>query len=55
MILALEELGMNRYGSNKSLFKVKPKSNLVTQSYIVITGNKTLSPNNVKEISAVKG
>ena len=63
--LALEELGFKRAGTGSSLFKVEPtpgidsvtfKTKDKTQgdfnqaSYIMITGDKALSPDNVKEL-----
>lgn len=67
--LALEEAGFTRYGNMKSLFAkpptkpidsttYKPRDNTSDSSftpatYIMITGNKLLSPNNVEELQAV--
>jgi hypothetical protein len=63
--LALEELGITRYGTNKSLFKKPPVQNLdlktytntnvkdsIAAKYVMITGNKMLSPNNVVDLKA---
>ena len=63
--LALEELGITRHGNVKSLFKTAPVSNLdlktntntnskdsIPAKYIMITGNKMLSPNNVVDLKA---
>ena len=64
LALALEEMGITRYGENKSLFKqkpikdvdvytMKPITDFKTQNpakYIMITGDVRLSPNNDKEI-----
>tara|TARA_B110001454_G_scaffold218686_1_gene247448 strand:- start:133 stop:3939 length:3807 start_codon:yes stop_codon:yes gene_type:complete len=56
--LALEEIGIVRYGSkDKSLFKkspVKPMkiSKKYSAKYIMITGDKLLSPNNKLELKA---
>lgn len=64
--LALEEIGITRY-NNKSLLKKKPvddidaitmktkentKSNFTPAKYIMITGDKNLSPNNAIEVKA---
>ena len=60
LALALEELGLTRYGTN-SLFKEKPKNpHLFTNNegkkfrgkYTMITGDLSLSPNNKKELKA---
>lgn len=54
MALALEEIGFSRYsakGSGKNLFKNKPKTKL---KYIMITGDKRISPNNVLEYNAAR-
>ena len=60
LALALEELGLMRYGTN-SLFKEKPKNpHLFTNNegkkfrgkYTMITGDVSLSPNNKKELKA---
>lgn len=63
--LALEELGFVRAGSNKSLFKTKPTETIdattyktkgeTTEgfspaSYVMITGDKALSPNNETDL-----
>jgi hypothetical protein len=68
--LALEELGITRYGTRKSLFEEKPvpnidfetfknkeetlkeKSTFKSAKYIMITGDKSLSPKNVLELKA---
>ena len=65
--LALEELGFTRYGSTPSLFKTaptesidvntyQPKSktdeNFTPAKYIMITGDKYLSPDTINEIKA---
>ena len=64
LALALEEMGITRYGDNKSLFKqkptkdvdvytMKPITDFKTQNpakYIMITGDIRLSPNNDKDI-----
>ena len=67
--LALEEAGFTRYGNMKSLFAKPPTkpidsttykardegadSSFTPATYIMITGNKLLSPNNVEELQAV--
>ncbi len=52
MALALEEMGITRYGSrSKSLFKKPPTKSI--GRYIMITGDRRLSPNNIEEIVAV--
>jgi hypothetical protein len=63
--LALEELGFKRAGTGNSLFKTKPtegidavsfkprsevSSGFAQASYIMITGDKALSPDNVQEL-----
>jgi len=49
--LALEEIGITRYGDkNKSLFETPPKSSI--GKYVMITGDKQLSPSNKKELKA---
>ena len=63
--LALEELGFKRAGKSSSLFKAEPTpgidattfktkeevgSNFNQASYIMITGDKALSPDNVQEL-----
>ena len=64
LALALEEMGITRYGDNKNLFKqkpikdvdvytMKPITDFKTQNpakYIMITGDVRLSPNNDKDI-----
>ena len=63
--LALEELGITRHGSVKSLFATPPVEKLdlktytntnsrdsVPAKYIMITGDKMLSPNNVLDLKA---
>jgi superfamily II DNA or RNA helicase len=54
MALALEEMGMTRY-DGKNLFKVKPQPSgtPVNKSYIIISGDPRVSPNNDKEVKAV--
>jgi hypothetical protein len=51
MALALEEMGMRRYGEGKSLFETPP-SRFNGQQYVMITGDKRLSPNNPGEVTA---
>ena len=61
--LALEEMGITRYGNVKSLFKTRPIENLdiktyknvkstnsISAKYVMITGDKRLSPNNVSDL-----
>ena len=63
--LALEEMGITRYGNVKSLFKTPPVQNLdlntyvninssttIPAKYIMITGDIKLSPNNVNDLKA---
>ena len=55
--LALEEMGITRYGpKSKSLFKTPPvkpyKIDKHSAKYIMITGDKHLSPNNKQELKA---
>ena len=66
--LALEEMGITRHGSTKSLFKIPPvagldlktynnvsrsgSSNMAFGKYVMITGDKMLSPNNVEDLKA---
>ena len=64
MALALEEMGITRYGNVKSLFNTQPvpnidaitmKANKVTYpaKYIMITGDKQLTPNVKLDLKAV--
>ena len=55
LALALEELGFRRYGDVKSLFKVAPSNKMEgpTPKYIIISGEKNLSPNNMQEVNAI--
>lgn len=63
--LALEEMGITRHGSVKSLFEKSPVEKLdlktykntnysgsISAKYIMITGDKMLSPNNVLDLKA---
>ena len=63
--LALEEMGITRYGSTPSLFETPPVENLdlntysntnsrdsIPAKYIMITGDPKLSPNNSQEVKA---
>jgi len=63
--LALEEMGITRYGSTPSLFEKRPIENLdlktytntnskdsIPAKYIMITGDNKLSPNNIDEVKA---
>jgi len=68
VVLALEEMGFTRYGSDvKSLFKTPPtdpvdvrtmkpriskKSDFIPAKYILITGDPRLSPNNANDVKA---
>lgn len=52
MALALEEMGLRRYGpQGKNLFK-SPPAEYRNQSYVMITGDRRLSPNNSHEVRA---
>ena len=51
MALALEEMGYNRYGKVPSLFKESPVPTL--GKYVIISGNKNISPNNISDIKAL--
>ena len=67
MALALEELGITRYGKNKSLFETPPSKPIDSTTmlpkqgqgkfraakYIMITGDKNLSPDIKNDIKAV--
>ena len=58
MALALEEMGLNRYGAasyTRSLFKEKPEGipKMVGQQYVMITGQKMYSPNNNADLKLV--
>ena len=63
--LALEEIGITRYGNNSSLFSKPPIENLdltdyknkntkdsIPAKYIIISGDPNLSPNNTQELIA---
>ena len=56
MALALEEAGITRYGNTNSLFKTPPVSNFKVNGenakYIMITGDKELSPRTETELAA---
>tara|TARA_B100000963_G_scaffold145550_1_gene126757 strand:+ start:1577 stop:5875 length:4299 start_codon:yes stop_codon:yes gene_type:complete len=56
MALALEEAGITRYGNTSSLFKTPPVSNFKVNGenakYIMITGDKDLSPRTETELAA---
>ena len=56
MALALEEAGITRYGNTSSLFKSPPVSNFKVNGenakYIMITGDKDLSPRTETELAA---
>ena len=51
MTLALEERGFKRHGKVKSLLGEEVEENV--GKYIIISGNKYLSPNNVDDIKDV--
>jgi hypothetical protein len=51
MALALEEMGMRRFGNGKSLFSAPP-ARFTGQSYVMITGDPRLSPNNMDDVSS---
>jgi hypothetical protein len=58
LALALEEMGFGRYSSSpvvKNLFKTPPKSMAAAErpKYVMITGDKALSPNNAADIKYV--
>ena len=63
--LALEELGLTRFGNRKNLFKTSPtepidsitlkpslEKDFNPAKYVMITGDKKLSPNNKEELKA---
>ena len=50
--LTLEEMGFHRYGKTSSLFKEPPNPTSIG-SYVMITGEKILSPDNVYELKAL--
>ena len=56
MALALEEAGITRYGATSSLFKTPPVSNFKVNGenakYIMITGDKELSPRTESDLAA---
>ena len=56
MALALEEAGITRYGTTQSLFKNPPVANYKVNGenakYIMITGDKDLSPKTESELAA---
>ena len=56
MALALEEAGITRYGTSRSLFKNPPVANYKVNGenakYIMITGDKDLSPRTESELAA---
>ena len=56
MALALEELGLNKFGG-KNLFLNKPKDTkeMGSFSYVMITGDNRLSPNNNSEVKVLTG
>ena len=64
LALALEEMGIRRHGNVKSLFKKSPttnpldlktyttesKNDIIPAKYVMITGDKMLSPDNVEDL-----
>ena len=50
MALALEELGFSRSGEIKSLFATPPATKLNGMKYVMITGDKSFSPNPENDI-----
>lgn len=66
LALALEEIGFQRYGEVKSLFekiptenpldlksyKISKEKNIIPAKYIIVSGDKLLSPNNENDIEA---
>jgi len=64
MALALEEMGFQRYGDGKQLFKEKPSTEIDARTmqpqnvsmpacYAMITGDRRLSPNNENEVKGL--
>ena len=64
MALALEEMGFQRYGDGKQLFKEKPTPEIDVRTmqpqnvsmpacYAMITGDRRLSPNNENEVKGI--
>ena len=49
--LALEEIGFSKYGTKNNLLKDNPKTNV--GNYIMITGDKSYSPDNIRDIKAI--
>ena len=49
--LALEEMGFTKYGTRNNLLKNNPKTNV--GKYIMITGEKMYSPDNIQHIKAI--
>lgn len=53
ILIALEHIGMSKYNT-QNMCKNINIDNKINGNYIVISGNKTLSPNNDKEISVIR-
>ena len=51
--LALEEIGFTKHGTKNNLLKDNPKTNV--GSYIMITGDKAYSQDNIRDIKAITG
>ena len=49
--LALEEIGFKKFGNTHNLLKSNPNTN--TGKYIMITGDKFYSPDNVRDLKAI--
>jgi len=49
--LALEEMGFSKYAASHNLLKNNPKTR--GEKYIMITGDKYYSPNNIRDIKAI--
>ena len=48
LALALEEIGFTRAGKGRTLFKTSPPTN--NAKYVMITGDKTISPDNIGDL-----
>lgn len=53
--LALEEMGYKRYGNTKSLLSDPSVKLENSPKYVMITGDKMYSPNNIEEVKACTG
>lgn len=53
MALALEEMGFTRAGTTKSLLHTPPDDPQVRHKYVMITGEKGLSPDNLSDLKLV--